>query len=149
MIYEYSDHDIADHCHVPVDLSPYFLQSGLHAWLWWSRYACLLAGLLVYMWEWFHYCDYGSPDRPLLLIVYWGKSGVCVGTTREDPGMSMGFSRQHEGLCVEGQLRRILGFPRDPPDSMEGLCVWGKVGRILGCPRDPPHSMEGCVCGDN
>jgi len=45
------------------------------------------------------------------------------GTTREDPGMSMGSSGQHGGLCVGGQLGRILGCPRDPLDSMEG-CVW-------------------------
>jgi len=33
---------------------------------------------------------------------------VCGGTTREDPGMSMGSSGQHGGLCVGGQLGRIL-----------------------------------------
>ena len=70
IIYEYNDHDIADHCHVPAGLSPYFLQSGLHTWLWWSRYASLLAGVLVYMWEWFHYCDYGMKNSQVLIDLY-------------------------------------------------------------------------------
>jgi len=32
------------------------------------------------------------------------------------------------GLCVVGQLRRILGCPRDPPDCLEG-CVGFKGGK--------------------
>ena len=64
----------------------------------------------------------GSWDVHGILRTAWRT--VCMGTTREDPGMSMGSSR------LPGGLR-----------------VWGKLGRILGCPWDPPNSMEGCVCG--
>jgi len=64
----------------------------------------------------------GSWDVHGILWTAWRV--VCGGTTREDPEMSLGFSRQHGGLCVGGQLGRILGCPMDPPDSMEG-CVWG------------------------
>ena len=52
----------------------------------------------------------------------WGP--VCVGTPREDPGMSKGSSGQGGGLCVRGHQGRIPGCPRDPPDR-EGACVWG------------------------
>ena len=45
---------------------------------------------------------------------------------REDPGMSLGFFGQHGGLCVWGQLGRILGCPWDPPDGLEG-CVLGEI----------------------
>ena len=27
--------------------------------------------------------------------------------------------------------------------------VGGQLGRILGCPRNPPDWLDGCVCGDN
>ena len=36
--------------------------------------------------------------------------------------MSQGSSRLPGGLCVVGQLGRILGCLRDPPDCLEGLC---------------------------
>jgi len=33
--------------------------------------------------------------------------------------MSLGSSRQHGELCVEGHPGRIVGCPWDPPDSMD------------------------------
>ena len=62
----------------------------------------------------------GSRDVQGILRTAWGP--VCEGTLREDPGMSTGSSGQHGGLCVRGHYGRILGCPRDPPDSM-GPCV--------------------------
>ena len=50
----------------------------------------------------------GSWDVLGILRTAWA---VCVGTTREDPGVSMGSSRLPGGLCMWGQLGRILGSP--------------------------------------
>ena len=57
-----------------------------------------------------------------------GQNGVlhvCVRTYREDPGMSLGSSRQHGGLRVrdnQGGSQNVLGPSVD-----------GQPGTILGC----------------
>ena len=83
----------------------------------------------------------GSRDVQLILRTAWGP--VSDGTPREDPGMSKGSSGQHGGLCLTGYQGRILGCPRDPPDTM-GACVWRNtkggsqdVQGILRTPWDP------------
>ena len=62
----------------------------------------------------------GSRDVQGILWTAWGP--VCEGTPREDPGMSKISSGQHGALCLKGRQGRILGCPRNPPDSM-GPCV--------------------------
>ena len=110
----------------------------------------------------------GSRDVQGILWTAWGP--VSEGTAREDPGTSTGSYGQNGALCERGRQGRILGCPRDPPDSMGpcvwgdtkggsrdvhgilrtawGLCLKGQQGRIPGCPRDPPDSMGPCVWGD-
>ena len=42
------------------------LQQGLHTWLWWCRYAGMLAAGLVYVWEWFNHCDWAKRNSQVL-----------------------------------------------------------------------------------
>ena len=55
------------------------------------------------------------------------------GTSREDPGMSLGILRTGDVSAgdILGGSRDVL---RDPPDSVEGCVCRGHPGRIPGCP---------------
>ena len=44
----------------------FFLQQGLHTWLWWCRYAGMLAAGLVYVWEWLNHCDRAKRNSQVL-----------------------------------------------------------------------------------
>ena len=41
-------------------------QSGLHSVLWVCRYVCAALCLTIYVWEWFHFLDYGERNYRLL-----------------------------------------------------------------------------------
>ena len=68
--------------------------------------------------------------------------------------MSKGSSRQLGGLSLRGHEGRIPGLSKGSSGQHGGLC-WrglqgrGLQGRILGCPRDPPDSMGACIGRDS
>ena len=41
-------------------------QSGLHSILWSCRYVCAAVSLTLYVWEWYHFLDYGERNYHLL-----------------------------------------------------------------------------------
>ena len=73
---------------------------------------------------------------------------ISDGIPREDPGMSMGSSRQHGGPVCGETLREDPGMSKGSSGQQGGLCLRGSQGRIPGCPRDPLDSMGACVWGD-
>ena len=44
----------------------FFLQEGLHTWLWWCCYASMLVAGLVYVWEWLNHCDWAKQNSQTL-----------------------------------------------------------------------------------
>ena len=57
------------------------------------------------------------------------------GTSREDPGMSLGILQTvWRAVCAGDMLGGSRDVLRDPPDSEEDCVCRGHPGRIPGCP---------------
>ena len=41
-------------------------QTGLHSWLWWCCYLRGAGAAMLYVWEWYHFQDYGEKNYRLL-----------------------------------------------------------------------------------
>lgn len=50
--------------------------------LWTSRYVCAAVSLTLYLWEWYHYLDYGERNYRLLTEIREMMKGRTGGTVR-------------------------------------------------------------------
>ena len=74
----------------------FFLQEGLHTWLWRCRYASMLAASLVYVWEWLNHCDWAKRNSQTLSEIQsqneliMGALGLPTPQQRRASGPSLG-----------------------------------------------------------
>lgn len=73
-------------------------QSGLHSMLWTSRYVCAAVSLTLYLWEWYHYLDYGERNYRLLTEIKEMMKGRAEGTI----GSSIQPSGPTDELIMKG-----------------------------------------------
>ena len=83
-------------CPIDRGILCFFLQEGLHTWLWRCRYASMLAASLVYVWEWLNHCDWAKRNSQTLSEIQsqneliMGALGLPTPQQRRASGPSLG-----------------------------------------------------------